>query len=141
LVDRARDLVAEIEGRMREQAAVVEGRDGGGREADRRRSGGHGDLAAVAPKLFSFEQFDTTAVADLLTRRQHGVARAALNVLADQAADEANSILDAEGELDQRRADLDALARRLTAEGRRLTAATASVPGATRARSIPGIPS
>jgi hypothetical protein len=86
-----------------------------------------GRLRIAADALRHLEA-EIAAADDLLTRRRHGVARCALNVLVDQAADLANEILDAAAELDERRASLDSLAMLLTAENRRLNARPLPLP-------------
>jgi len=49
-------------------------------------------------------------------------------VMTNDAADEANAILEADRELTQRRADLEALSRLLTAEARRLNGGQTPLP-------------
>jgi hypothetical protein len=71
---------------------------------------------------------DMAAAADRLQRCRNGIARCALAVLVDEAADIAGEILEDAAALDQRRADLDGLARLVTAESRRLNGQPLHLP-------------
>ena len=147
---RARDLVEDLTGRQTLAGAAITDQQtvaaakltealaaGVGREAlptapqtdslEAAAAALAGRLRIAADALRHLEA-EITAADDLLTRRRHGVARCALNVLVDQAADLANEILDAAAELDERRASLDSLAMLLTAENRRLNARPLPLP-------------
>jgi hypothetical protein len=146
LVERARRMVTDLEGRQRQHAAEAETTSAAATSAliEALESG----EPAPPPTLFHDEQekiaalLETATAAltrlesdmvkadDLLTRRQHGVSRCAVAVLVTEAADMADEIVRADEALTRRRADLDALARLLTSEGRRLNGpATPALPG------------
>jgi hypothetical protein len=145
LVARARELVAEIEGRARAQEAEAKAARAAAAEAlvealvagkalpppvrppDRSDLNDAAELATAGAALEKLET-ELTAARDLLQRRGHGVSRCAVAVLVDQAADLANGIIADQAALDQRRADLDSLATLLTNEGRRLNRQPPSLP-------------
>jgi hypothetical protein len=150
LVERARDLVEDLTRRHAEARAAITDHHtvAAARLTEALAAGTAREALPTAPKTDSLEAAATAtagrlriasdalqqlttemaAAEDLLTRRRHGVSRCALAVLADQAADIADEILDDAAALNERRADLDGLAMLLTFENRRLNARPAVLP-------------
>jgi hypothetical protein len=146
LVERARQLVTDLEGRQRQHATEAEAHRVAAASALIEALGSgepaplptpfHDEYEKIAALLETATaaltrlESDMTKANDLLTQRQRGVARCAVAVLVAEAVDMADEIVQADEELARRRADLDALTRLLTTEGRRLNGPeTPALPG------------
>jgi hypothetical protein len=144
-VERARQLVEDLERRVREHEAATTAGDKANTEAliaalrdgveapatnlsEERISEMLGPELTTARTALAQLEAETKTARDLFERRTHGVSRAALAALTDRAIDEAVAITEAENELHRRRADLDALSQLLTAEARHLNGQAAPLP-------------
>ncbi len=155
LVLRARELVADLSQRLADARAAIAQQQtaavarltsalAAGAAGDALPTAGKADsleaaASAVAIRLKIAEEAarqlgadkmvaDKMAADNRLERTRAGVQRCAIGVLVDQAADEANEIIEADDALNQRRADLAGLAQLLTGETRRLDGRAPMLP-------------
>ena len=155
LIERAGELVRDLESRHRANAATVAAGDDAAtaRLIEALQAGetstpapSQVDVAeaeAIAAELRTARaalaqlERQSTAAAERLDRCKAGVSRCAYAVLVDIGADMAAEILDRAAELETCRADLDALSRLLTAEHRRLNGFPARLPASISAALYP----
>ena len=152
-LDTVRKVVFDLEARHSEQATAVQDADQAAVEkliaaiatgnqslplnpkngAVQNQTAATGSRLRIATAARDRLMADLAKAQDRLTRTGFAVARCALAVLTDQAADEANTVIKIESELRRRRAGLDRLALLLTSENRRLNHSAPLPPQISRA--------